>query len=94
MKNKQIALTRIKKLFKESEQVFDKNPTLADRYVHLARKISMKTKTKIPKLLKRKFCKHCYSYLKPGKNLRVRTKDKKIIYSCLICKKYARFVID
>lgn len=86
-----IAKERIKELFKQAEKIFDEEPKLADRYVQLARKISMKYKTRIPSELKKRFCKHCYCYLVPGKNCRVRTHEGKVVYYCLSCKKYMRF---
>jgi len=85
-----IAKERIKILFEEAEKTFSKNKNLANRYVTLARKIAMKTKTKIPPELKRKFCKHCYSYLQPGINSRTRTRNGKVIISCLDCKNFMR----
>lgn len=89
-KQKEIALERIRKLFKEAEEVFSKNKSLANRYVALARTISMKIKVKIPVELKRRFCKHCYHYLRPGANCRVRTRKGKVVISCLECKKVMR----
>ena len=86
-----IAKERISELFKQAGDVFDEDPKLANRYVELARKISMKIKVKIPASLKRKFCKHCYCYLAPGKNCRVRTHEGKVVYYCQQCKKYMRF---
>ena len=91
VRQKEIALERIKKLFIESGLAFKKDPKLANRYVELARKISMKTKTRIPRDLKKQFCKHCYIFLKPGKNCRIRTRKKKLVYYCENCKKYMRF---
>jgi len=90
-KIKQIALERIKTLFQEAEKAGKKDLKLANRYVHLARKISMKVKARIPSNLKRRFCKHCYSYLIPGVNVRVRTQRGKVVYYCLNCRKYMRF---
>jgi ribonuclease P protein subunit RPR2 len=89
--NKKIALNRIKILFKQAIESFKDYPERAHRYVQLARKISMKTKTKIPINLKRKYCKHCYKFLQPGVNCRIRTRNKKVVYYCLNCKKYMRF---
>jgi ribonuclease P protein subunit RPR2 len=57
----------------------------------LARKISMKLNVRIPPVFKRRFCKHCYHYLQPGVNVRVRTKEGKVVYYCLDCRKYMRF---
>ena len=90
-KQKLIAKVQIEKYFSMAEKVFSTNKSLANRYITLARKVSMKVKTRIPIELKRRFCKHCYYYLRPGVNCRVRTKDKKAVYYCLNCKKYMRF---
>jgi ribonuclease P protein subunit RPR2 len=88
---KKIALERIKTLFKEADLAYKKDPKLSNRYVQIARKLAMKLNLKLPSNLKRKFCKHCYSFLKPGSNCRVRTKNKQIIYYCQNCKKYNKF---
>lgn len=90
-KEKLIARKRIEILFEEAEKIFKKNPSLSNRYIQLARKIAMKVRIRMPKHLKRRFCKHCYSFLKPGINCRVRTKNNKVIYSCFNCKKYTKY---
>ena len=90
-KQRELVLERIKILFKEAKEAFKKDPKLADRYVKLARELAMKYKVRIPPILKRRFCKHCYSYLVPSVNLRVRTRNGKVVYYCLNCKKYMRF---
>lgn len=90
-KQVKIAKERIKKLFEQAEIRFKEDPKLANRYVYLARKIAMKLKIRIPPSLKRRFCKHCYSYLVPNKNCRVRIRKDKIIYTCFNCKKFMRF---
>ncbi|MBN1644549.1 ribonuclease P [Candidatus Woesearchaeota archaeon] len=89
---KESAKKRIIFFFKEAKNVFASNPSLANRYITLARKYSMKYKVKIPRVLKRRFCRHCYKYLVPGKNCRVRTHKGKVVYFCMNCKKYMRFV--
>lgn len=86
-----IAKQRITELFSLAEEEFKKNPELSNRYVTLARKISMKYKVKIPTELKRRFCKHCYCFLVPGTNCRVRLNKDKVVYSCFNCKKFMRF---
>lgn len=88
---KQIAKKRIDTLFEEAKKVSIKNPSLAKRYITLARKIAMKVNLTLTKDQKRKFCRYCYSYFVPGKNLKVRLKNKKVIYTCLICNKITRF---
>ena len=87
------ALEKIRTLFSEARIQFPKNSSLANRYVKLAREISMKFKVKIPRELKRKFCKHCYHYLVPGKNCRVRIYKSRVIYYCFDCKKFMRFML-
>ena len=90
-KQKEIALERIKILFEEAKLAFKEDPALSNRYVHLARKLAMRYKIRIPKEFKRKYCKHCYSYLKPPYNARVRIQNKKVVYTCYNCRKFMRF---
>ena len=85
-----IAKERIGILLKKADEVFDENKGLANRYVTLARKIAMKFKVRIPSELKRKFCPHCYRFLRPGVNLRVRLTESRIVYYCLECKRFWR----
>ncbi|RME55308.1 ribonuclease P [Candidatus Woesearchaeota archaeon] len=87
---KKIALERIDILMTKAEQVFSKNKSLANRYVTLSRKIAMKYNLRFPKKHKRKFCKHCYKFLMPGVNARVRTRNGKVVYYCFECKKHSR----
>ena len=92
-KQKEMAFGRIEQLFQEAQQIFSENKALANRYVSLARKIAMKVKLKIPLKCKREFCKHCYSYLRPGINSRVRTNRGKVTISCFECKKFTRILV-
>jgi len=89
-KQKEIALQRIKILFQQADEAFPKDKARANRYISLARKIAMKVHAQIPQELKRRFCKHCYNYLKPGVNARIRTRPGKVVISCLECKKFMR----
>jgi ribonuclease P protein subunit RPR2 len=91
LKERQIALDRIEQLFSEAEKAFKEKPHLSNRYVELARKIAMKAKVRIRSELKKRFCKHCQSYLKPGVNCRVRLTKKHLTYYCQSCKKFMRF---
>jgi ribonuclease P protein subunit RPR2 len=86
-----IAEQHILKLFSEAEVQFHKSPKLSDRYVALARKIAMKFKVRIPSSLQKRFCKHCYCFLVPGKNCQVRLYNRQVIYRCGSCKRYMRF---
>ena len=88
-KNKKIAVEMINDFFKKADASFNKDKAEANYFIRKARRIAMKHKIRLGKL-KRKFCKHCYSYLKPGVNCRVRTNQGKVIIYCLECKKYTR----
>ena len=92
-KQKKIALERIKTLFAQADNIFSENKALANRYVTLARKIAMKVKLRMPREYKRKFCKHCYKYLRSGTNARIRIQRGKVIISCFECKKFTRIPI-
>ncbi len=90
-KVKAMAKEHVIELFDAARKEFSKDKKLANEYVRKARRIAMKYKLRMPRSLKRRFCKHCYSYLVPGKNLRVRTHEGHVVYYCLECKKFMRF---
>ncbi len=80
---------RINYLFSQAEEQRSK-PELGKRYVFLARKLSSKAKVRIPRELKRKFCKHCNLYFIAGTNYTVRTTGKTITYTCKSCGNWTR----
>jgi ribonuclease P protein subunit RPR2 len=88
---REIALERISNLFKEASSAFSHDSSLSNRYVELARKIAMKAKVRIPRELKRRFCKRCLSYLVPSKNCIVRLQNSRVVYTCLNCRNVMRF---
>lgn len=89
---KKIARSRINKLFAMAEKTaLSKKLDLADRYVEIARKISMRYQVPIPRRFKRCFCKHCYSYMLPDVTCRVRIHRGKIVFYCLNCQKFCRY---
>ena len=83
-----------KEAFKQVKELFEKAKasSLADSYVKKARRIAMRVNLRLSRELKRKFCKHCYTYFKDG-NYRVRTRNGFVVYYCLNCKKYMKFKI-
>src|SRR3989339_2093019 len=87
---KDIARKRINRLFSSAEKAFHENSEHSDRYVAIARKISQKYKVKIPIPLKRRFCRHCNTFLVPSKNCRIRLHKERVIYYCLKCRKFTR----
>ncbi|MDO8740991.1 MAG: ribonuclease P [Candidatus Woesearchaeota archaeon] len=81
----------IEEMFKEAGNIFRKDKGKANDLVRKARNLAMKSRLKMPSRLQKNFCKHCYSFLKPGINCRIRLQRGKAIYYCLECKKYMRF---
>lgn len=88
---KKIALKRIKTLFKLAKEEFKKHPERSHRYVEIARKIGRRCGVRIPRELKRKFCKKCGKYLFPGINCRVRIGKMRVTITCLECGNIQRY---
>lgn len=89
---KKIARGRIDKLFTMAEKMaLSGKLNFSDRYVELARKISMRYQIPIPRGFKRCFCKHCYRYMLPGVTCRVRVHRGRIVFYCFNCEKFSRF---
>lgn len=87
-KEQEIAKERIEILFKLANEVFHENKSLAKRYLDLAKRISMRSKVRIPKEYKRFICKSCGNLLVPGVNCRVRIRHEKgtiVVVNCLDC---------
>jgi len=89
----EIARERIDILLSEARKNLDYDTKLSRRYTDLARKISMRTKVKIPREQKRYICKACGLPLIPGKNARVRVLkgNSRIVVTCLTCGALRRY---
>lgn len=90
---KQLAKEHIQELFAQADAAFKERPDLSHRYVQLARTIQMKYKVHMPRPLKRKYCKHCYHYIRTGSNGRVRIREGVLTIYCDNCKKFTRIPI-
>ncbi len=86
-----IAKERIEILFQQADSIAGHDAKLADRYVQLARKIGMRFNVRISKMLRRRFCRECYAYLKPGLTCRQRTKNGIVQITCLRCSHINRY---
>ncbi|MBI2579084.1 MAG: ribonuclease P [Candidatus Aenigmarchaeota archaeon] len=78
-----IARERIQILFDEAEHAED--PKLAKRYIELARKIGMRYNVRIPRDLKRKYCRHCGAFLRYGANARHSVRKGVVTIKCFSC---------
>ena len=77
----------------EAEAILSQDVELSKRYVGLAKKISKRTKVRIPQEKKHYLCKKCGQPLVPGKNARIRLRpaNSRIIISCLGCGAIRRY---
>jgi len=85
---KRIATQRVQTLFKLASEAIGEDPALAQRYAHLARRIAMAAKLRLPKEHRRQICRHCKSLVLPGVNCRVRVKQRRephMVITCLVC---------
>lgn len=88
--SKKIAEERIVILLEMAEQNFKTHPERTKRYVELARAIGMRYQVRLTRDQKRRICKHCYSWLVPGDNCRIRLKNGTILTTCGACGKMSR----
>lgn len=88
-----VARERIQILLRQAAEMAGRNEELSRRYVQLARKISSRTKTRIPSEDKRYLCKGCGLALRPGLNARFRLHpgNKRVVITCLSCGAVKRY---
>jgi ribonuclease P protein subunit RPR2 len=88
-----VARERVGILLRQAEEIFPHEAELSKRYVSLAKKISKRTKVRIPREKKHYLCKNCGQPLILGKNARVRLRpiNSRIIISCLSCGTFRRY---
>jgi ribonuclease P protein subunit RPR2 len=90
---KLIAMQRIERLFSLARETLNEDPSLAQHYVDVARKIAMAARVHLPKEYRCQICKHCKSYILPGVNCRVRIKQQRgphVVITCFKCGKQTR----
>lgn len=90
-RNQRLARERIEILFREAEALHGIDPSLSDRCVAIARRIAEKHRVRIPRQLRRRFCRRCGAFLVPGVSSRVRIYRGRVIVTCLRCGNIRRF---
>jgi len=88
---KRLARERIEVLFDRAREFFPDNPAASDRCVDLARRIAMRQRVRIPREIRRRFCRRCSAYLVPGVTLRVRVRHGTVVTTCLRCSSRRRY---
>jgi ribonuclease P protein subunit RPR2 len=92
-----IAVERMEKLFRMAIDVYHEDPDLSRRYTDLIKRIVQRTRTKIPKHIKRNICKKCGTVQIPGFNSRTRIRQKRephIARTCQVCGHITRYPFD
>ena len=82
---RQIAVERMNILFDRAEMEFITHPERSNRYVEMALKLSTKYNISVPDKWKRRYCKSCKSFLKPGRNCTVRLVNSQVNILCGEC---------
>ena len=90
---RRLARERIEILFDRAREFYPENPAASDRCVDLARRIALRQRVRIPRELRRRFCRHCSAYLVPGSTLRVRVRRGKVVTTCLRCDSRRRYLV-
>jgi len=91
---KKIARERISELFAQARLAFAEHPERSNRYVELARKIAMRQRVRIDRELRRQYCHHCYAFLVPGNNMRVRVHRGNVVVTCRSCNMKTRYRVE
>ncbi len=86
------AKQHIEEYFQQADAAYEENPTRAHRYAELAWKMALKHRIRLSGEQRKQLCKSCHHFLKEGKNSRFRTRNGKIILTCLDCGGIRRIV--
>ena len=85
---RKVALERVKTLFQLAHANVRDRPDLAQRYVDMARNISMRTRLHLPPEYRNQICRHCKKFILPGTSSRVRIQTRRephLVVTCLYC---------
>ncbi|MDW8035227.1 MAG: ribonuclease P [Candidatus Korarchaeum sp.] len=85
VREKEIASQRVKRLLKLADEIYREDKNLAIAYGDLARRIAMRSRVRVPKEWRWRFCKHCKKLLYPGINMSVRVRSKRMSHLVLRC---------
>lgn len=83
-RSRDLARQRMERLFSLAAEEHELHPERSDRYVHIARQIGTRLRVRMPRHLKRLFCKHCGSYISAS-GARTRLHQGVLTTSCPRC---------
>jgi len=86
-----IARDRVSQLFALAErESLGHHPELADRYVHLARRIGMRYNVRLLREYRELYCRSCSTYWVEGRTVRTRLRSGHRVRTCLRCGRQSR----
>jgi ribonuclease P protein subunit RPR2 len=88
---RRIARERIEILFLRAAEFSLVRREWSDSCVALARRIAMRYRVRIPRNLRRRYCRRCGAFLTPGVNQRVRIHRGRVVATCLRCRRQRRY---
>ncbi|MBD3172733.1 ribonuclease P [Candidatus Bathyarchaeota archaeon] len=83
-----ISVERMQILYQEAQKTVKTEPELAQKYIHLLRRIAQRTRTKIPPHIQHNICKKCNTPLIPGYNATTRINQRRephVTTTCHTC---------
>jgi len=93
-----IARQRIYLLLSLAEEEIRRDEKLARRYVELALRIASKARIRLPRRVRRRICRKCFTLLVPGLTARIRVKrgcgGTRIVVTCLRCGYIRRYPVQ
>lgn len=78
----------MEELYKRAREVYEEDLRLSKRYTELIMKIAQRTRTKIPKHIKRNICKNCGVVQIQGVNSHTRIRQRRephVARTCHVC---------
>jgi ribonuclease P protein subunit RPR2 len=77
-----IAEERVDALATLARETAASDPSLAKRYVRLARRVAERNRIQLPRRFRRYTCDACDAYMRPGETARVRLRNGHIVIAC------------
>jgi len=80
-----IAQQRIRILYKQAKHVYPRDPELSRRYTRLLKRISMRTRTRLPREIRQGICRKCGTVLIPGVSSHTRVRQRREPHVATTC---------
>jgi len=80
-----IAQQRIRILYQQAKHVYPRDPDLSRRYTRLLKRVSERTRTRLPQEIRRGICRNCDTVLIPGVNSHTRVRQRREPHVSVTC---------